>query len=102
MNPSIETNVWGEILHSLSGRLNQQTLDQWFGPIQFESVDTAGQVIRLRAPNQMIKDWVVSNYAKLLDESLNDLRLGGYSLGWEIGQAPVSYTHLRAHETPEH
>jgi len=90
MNPTIETNVWGEILHSLSGRLNQQTLDQWFGSIQFESVDTAGQVIRLRAPNQMIKDWVVSNYAKLLDESLNDLRLGGYSLGWEIGQAQVA------------
>ena len=90
MNRTIEPNVWGEILHSLSGRLNQQTLDQWFGPIQFESVDTAGQVIRLRAPNQMIKDWVVSNYAKLLDESLNDLRLGGYSLGWEIGQAQMA------------
>ena len=86
MNQSVETNVWGDILHSLSLRLNQQTLEQWFGPIQFESVDSNEQVIRLRAPNQVIKDWVVSNYSKLLDESLNDLRLSGYSLGWAIGK----------------
>ncbi len=86
MNPSVATNVWGEILHSLSGRLNQQTLARWFGPIQFERLDSAGQVIHLRAPNQVIKDWVVDNYSKLLDESLNDLRLNGYSVGWAIGQ----------------
>jgi chromosomal replication initiator protein len=90
MNPSVESNVWGEILHSLSGRLNQQTLERWFGPIQFERLDSAGQVIHLRAPNEVIKDWVVSNYSKLLDESLNDLRLNGYSLGWAIGQKPHS------------
>jgi len=92
MNPSVATNVWGEILHSLSGRLNQQTLDQWFGPIEFESLDSNEQVIHLRAPNQVIKDWVVSNYSKLLDESLNDLRMNGYSLGWAIGKAEVPST----------
>src|SRR4051794_21119801 len=90
MNPSVQTDVWGEILHSLSGRLNQQTLDRWFGAIQFESLDRADQVIHLRAPSQVIKDWVVSNYSKLLDESLNDLRMSGYSLGWAIGQSPTS------------
>jgi chromosomal replication initiator protein len=86
MNTSVETNVWGEILHSLSGRLNPQTLERWFGPIQFESVDSSSQVIHLRAP-ESIKDWVVSNYSKILDESLSDLRLNGYSLGWAIGDS---------------
>jgi len=90
MNPSVNNNVWGEILHSLSGRLNHQTLERWFGPIQFESLDSAGQVIHLRAPNQVIKDWVVSNYSKLLDESLNDLSLNGYSLGWQIDRGTES------------
>lgn len=90
MNSSVETNVWGEILHSLSARLNQQTLDQWFGPIRFERIDSAGQVIHLRAPSEMVKNWVVSNYSKLLDESLNDLSLNGYSVGWAIGQLPDS------------
>jgi len=85
MSTSVETtNVWGRILHSLKGRVNQQTLDKWFSPIQFESLDNSQHVIRLRAPNEVIKDWVVSNYGKVLAESLNELRLSGYSVGWVV------------------
>ncbi|HEU4477614.1 MAG TPA: chromosomal replication initiator protein DnaA [Pyrinomonadaceae bacterium] len=87
MSTSVETaTVWGRILHSLKGRVNQQTLDTWFRPIQFESLDISQHVIRLRAPNQVIKDWVVSNYGKVLAESLNELRLSGYSVGWVVGK----------------
>lgn len=88
MNTSVETNVWGRILHSLKGRLNQQTLDTWFSPIQFERMDNAQHVIHLRAPNQVVKDWVVSNYGKVLAESLSELRLSGYSVGWVVGKVP--------------
>jgi chromosomal replication initiator protein len=88
MNTSVETNVWGRILHSLKGRLNQQTLDTWFSPIQFESLDSSQHVLRLRAPNQVVKDWVVSNYGTVLTESLNELRLSGYSVGWVVGKVP--------------
>ncbi len=87
MSATVETtNVWGKILHSLKGRLNQQTLDTWFSPIQFESLDSSQHVIRLRAPNQIVKDTVVTNYGKVLAESLNDLRLSGYSVGWVVGK----------------
>jgi chromosomal replication initiator protein len=86
MSASVEMNVWGKILHSLKGRLNQQTLDTWFSPIQFESLDSSQHVLRLRAPNQVVKDWVVSNYGKVLAESLNEQRLSGYSVGWVVGQ----------------
>jgi chromosomal replication initiator protein len=86
MSASVETNVWGRILHSLKGRLNQQTLDTWFSPIQFESLDSSQHVLRLRAPSEGVKDWVVSNYGKVLAESLNELRLSGYSVGWVVGQ----------------
>jgi len=86
MNPSVETNVWGRILHSLKGRLNQQTLDTWFSPIQFESLDSSQHVIHLRAPNQVVKDTVVTNYGKVLAESLNELLLSGYSVGWVVGK----------------
>jgi chromosomal replication initiator protein len=88
MSASVETtNVWGRILHSLKGRLNQQTLDQWFSPIQFDSLDSSQHVLRLRAPNEVVKDWVVSNYGKVLAESLNEQRLSGYSVGWVVGKA---------------
>src|SRR6185369_6457579 len=86
MSASVETtNVWGRILHSLKGRLNQQTLDTWFRPIQFESLDSSQHVIRLRAPNQVIKDTVVTNSGNVLADSLNELRLSGYSVGWVVG-----------------
>lgn len=88
MNTSVETNVWGRILHSLEGRLNHQALETWFRPIQFERLDSSQHIIHLRAPNQIVKDWVVSNYAQALDESLNEQRLAGYSVGWVIGKVP--------------
>src|SRR6188474_1255041 len=86
MSASVETNVWGRILHSLKGRLNQQTFETWFSPIQFESLDPSQHVINLRAPNQVVKDWVVSHYASVLADSLNDLHLSDYSVGWVIGK----------------
>jgi chromosomal replication initiation ATPase DnaA len=88
MNTSVESNVWGRILHSLQGRLNQQALETWFRPIQFERLDNSQQVLHLRAPNQIVRDWVVSNYADALDESLDEQRLTGYSVGWVIGKVP--------------
>src|SRR5215213_7717338 len=88
MSATVEMNVWGKILHSLKGRLNQQTLDTWFSPIQFESLDSSQHVLRLRAPNQDVKDWIVSNYGKVLTESLNEQRLSGYSVGWVVGKIP--------------
>ena len=88
MSAAVETNVWGRILHSLRGRLNQQTLDTWFSPIRFESLDSSQHVLRLRAPNQDVKDWIVSNYGKVLAESLNEQRLSGYSVGWVVGKVP--------------
>jgi len=86
MNTSVEANVWGRILHSLKGRLNQQTVDKWFSPIKFESLDSSQHIIHLRAPDQVVKDWVVANYGNVLAESLNELRLSGYSVGWAVGK----------------
>ena len=86
MNTSVETNVWGRILHSLKGRLNQQTFETWFSPIQFESLDSSQHVLNLRAPNQVVKDWVVNHYASVLADSLNDLHLSDYSVDWVIGK----------------
>jgi chromosomal replication initiator protein len=88
MSTSVETNVWGRILHSLEGKLNQQALETWFRSIQFERLDNSQHVIHLRAPNQIVKDWVVSNYAAALDESLHEQRLAGYSVGWVVGKVP--------------
>ena len=101
MNTSVESNVWRRILHSLEGRLNHQALETWFRPIQFERLDSSQHVIHLRAPNQIVRDWVVSNYADALDESLNEQRLNGYSVGWVIGKVPEWITEPNASATSQ-
>src|SRR6185436_16491168 len=81
---SVTTNVWDTVLLSLKTKLNQQTLDTWFQPIRFERVDAGQRVITLRAPNQVVRDWVVTHYSKMIDDSLKRLRLDDYSLTWLI------------------
>ena len=100
MNTSVETNVWGRIVHSLKGRLNQQTFETWFSPIQFESLDSSQHVINLRAPNQVVKDWVVSHYASVLADSLSDSQLSDYSVGWVIGKATNWQTESPSSSAP--
>src|SRR5687768_12692858 len=90
MNTSLETNVWGAILLSLKAKLNQQTFETWFRPIQLESLDDVGKVIALRAPNQVFKDWVVTHYSHLLSESLTQFSLEDYSLSWVIEKPAAS------------
>src|SRR5918994_1626111 len=84
MNSSVETNVRDAILLSLKTRLNQQTLETWFQPIEFEKLDTAKRIVVLRAPNEVVKDWVVTNYSALIDDTLRNLRLDDYSLIWLV------------------
>ena len=80
----VTTNVWDTVLLSLKTKLNQQTLDTWFQPIRFERIDAAQRVITLRAPNQVVKDWVVTHYSTMIEDSLKRLLLDGYSLMWLI------------------
>src|SRR5262249_41560941 len=68
------------------GRLNQQTFETWFSPIRLESLDSSQHVLNLRAPNQVVKDWVVNHYASVLADSLSDAHLTDYAVGWVIGK----------------
>src|SRR6266540_1985662 len=82
MNLTVESNVWDGILHSIERSVNGESFETWFRPIHFEGIDSSSRVIRLRAPNKFVKDWVTLNYCNLVDRSLNELSLGGYSIVW--------------------
>ena len=41
-------------------------------------------MLRLCAPNQVVRDWVTHNYSELLDQSLSEVSLGGYTIDWEV------------------
>ncbi len=86
MNTSVENKLWDTILDSVRTKLNRQIFDTWFRPIQFEGCDEDSQLLHLRAPNKVIKDWVSTNYAQVLDSSLEELNLAQYQVEWSFDE----------------
>lgn len=83
MDKAIEGDVWLGILRSIKSKLSQESFNRWFQPLAFEGLDEPQRVIRLRAPNPHIKNWVNTNYSSLVEESLAEVSLGGYLIGWK-------------------
>jgi chromosomal replication initiator protein len=79
-----EDGVWDGILESIRKKLNGETLETWFKAIEFRGIDRSGLVLRLCAPNRVVKDWVNHNYSGLLDQSLAEASLGGYTIDWDV------------------
>jgi chromosomal replication initiator protein len=78
----VENNLWDNVLRAIKPKLQVESFETWFHPIRFEGVDNARRLIRLRAPNQVVRDWVNINYAGLMSQSLGELSLSGYSVDW--------------------
>jgi chromosomal replication initiator protein len=98
-----KSNLWDEVLRAIKTKLQGESFETWFNPIRFEGVDKARRLIRLRAPNQVVRDWVRLNYANLMDQSFGELSLRGYSVDWVLPEdtsktvaPPVSSQHTSA------
>jgi len=86
MNTLVENKLWNNILESVKTKLSRQIFDTWFRPILFEGCDDNSQTLHLRAPNKVIKDWVSTNYAQVLDSSLEELNLAEYQVEWSFDE----------------
>ena len=80
----MENNLWENVLQTIKTKLQGESFETWFNPIRFEGIDNARRLIRLRAPNQVVQDWVKVNYANLMDQSFGELSLAGYSVDWVL------------------
>ena len=103
MSTVIENSLWNNILHAVEKRLNRQSFETWFRPIRFDGCDNSEQILHLRAPNQVIRDWVSSNYSEVLDESLEELNLAEYHVDWLIDDEPntISQGIIEDEKEPE-
>lgn len=101
MSTVIENRLWSNILHAIEKRLNRQSFETWFRPIRFDGCDDSEQVLHLRAPNQVIKDWVSSNYSEVLDESLEEVNLADYHVDWMIEEEQSSTNQSFTQEKEE-
>lgn len=84
MSTTIDNPFWNDVLQVVGRKLNRQSFDTWFRPIHFESCDESSHVIHLRAPNQVVKDWVSTNYSEVIDASLRELNLASYHVDWTV------------------
>jgi len=104
MNSVIKGDVWLGVLSSIKSKLSQESFSRWFQPLSFEGLDEPRRVIRLRAPSPLIKNWVNTNYSSLIEESLAELSLGGYLIGWttEENGALARKPELKAMAAEDH
>jgi chromosomal replication initiator protein len=106
MRGLVESNLWDSVLSAIKNKLQGESFETWFNPIRFEGIDQVQRLIRLRAPNQVVRDWVKSNYAGLMDQSFGELSLAGYSVDWKLPEdqlqnatpAPVA---AASHNSPQ-
>jgi chromosomal replication initiator protein len=82
----VENNLWDSVLLSIKTKLQHESFETWFNPIKFEGIDKSQRLIRLRAPNPVVRDWVKVNYANLIDQSFGELSLAGYSVDWALAE----------------
>lgn len=92
MSTMIENQVWDNILHAVEKRLNRQSFETWIRPIHFDGCDEAEHKLRLRAPNQVVKDWVSTNYSEVLDASLEELNLSSYEVNWTVEDEATQFS----------
>ena len=60
-----ESNLWDNVLRSIKTKLQGESFETWFDPIRFEGIDRERSFVRLRAPNQVVQDWVEGQLCKL-------------------------------------
>ncbi|HLL75741.1 MAG TPA: DnaA/Hda family protein, partial [Pyrinomonadaceae bacterium] len=86
MSTAIENRVWSDIQQAVRKRLNAQSFDTWIRPLQFAGCDESEHVLHLRAPNQVFRDWVSSNFSDVIDASLRELNLASYQVDWAVDE----------------
>src|SRR5918999_5885175 len=90
MSATYENRIWKDILHAVEKRLNRQSFETWIRPIHFEGYDETEHKLHLRAPNQVVKDWVSTNYSDVFSASLEELNLASYEVDWTVQESESS------------
>jgi chromosomal replication initiator protein len=64
-------NVWDSILARVETKINRHSFYTWFKPSSFLSEQ--GDLVRVRVPNPVFRDWLTKHYAGLINEALAEL-----------------------------
>ena len=87
-------SVWDEILNRVETKVNRHSFYTWFRPTSF--LKDSGEVITIRVPNPLFKDWLRKHYSGVLSEALADIERADTELEFvtEDAIAPTEGTPL--------
>src|SRR5688500_6281631 len=72
---------WQPFFQAVQRRLGEQAFETWFRPLRLQrNVDD--RILRIAAPNDVVRDWIVSKYAETLEQSLNESQMGSLRIEW--------------------
>src|SRR5688572_30638061 len=72
---------WRPFFQAVERRLGEQAFETWFRPLRLQrNVDD--RVLRIAAPNDVVRDWILSKYADTLEQSLNESHMGALRIEW--------------------
>ena len=77
-----QIDLLSSILFAVSKRVNHQSFNTWFRPISLATRDDS--TVYLQVPSEMFRDWITSNYFDVLEESLQELNLDGYTVSFQV------------------
>jgi chromosomal replication initiator protein len=86
MHPGKQRTVWPSFLEAVERRLGKQAVATWFKPLRVIDSATLG-VLNVAAPNVVVRDWILSNYSKALNESLREMALDQCRIEWIVSSA---------------
>ena len=76
----IGTNIWDQVLSRIETKINRHSFYTWFKPTTFVADD--GDMLRVRVPNSLFRDWLTKHYSAVLDEALGEVNRTGVSVAF--------------------
>jgi len=69
------------LVAALERRVTKQAFETWFRPLNFSGYERDG-VLQISVPNSVVKDWILSNYSHVLEQSLVELQMDKCRIEW--------------------
>jgi chromosomal replication initiator protein len=70
-------------LQAVQRRLGQQAFETWIRPLRIsEGASSSG--LKIAVPNQLVRDWILAQYADALRDSLNELSVDHTRVEWVV------------------
>ncbi len=74
--------TWEKVLASIENKIQKEAFESWFTYVRCEGIDGTNRMVFLRAPNQVVRDWIQGNCSTLMDQALSAIGLSGYAIEW--------------------